>query len=47
MVEIFDNPLPYALLMKYMITWQHNCIFHIIITNCAGKIMKFIQILSF
>lgn len=46
-VEIFDNPLPDALLMEYMVARQHYCVFHIIIANCAGKIMKFIQILSF
>lgn len=46
-IQIFDDPLPDAFLMEDMIARQHDCILHVIITNCAGEIMKFIQILSF
>jgi hypothetical protein len=39
-IEVFDNPLPDTLLMKYVFTGQLNSLIHVIIADCAGQVMK-------
>ena len=45
-IQIFDDPLPDAFLVEYMIAGQHDCVLHVIVANCAGEIVKLIQIIS-
>ena len=47
MIQIFDNPLSDTFLMEDMSTRQQDRLFHVFVTNSAGKIMELIQLLSF
>lgn len=44
MIEVLDNPLPDALFMKDVLAREENCLLHVFITNCAGEVMKLIQL---
>jgi hypothetical protein len=45
-VEILDDPLADALLVKDVFAGEQNSFGHILIANCAGEVVELVQLLS-
>jgi hypothetical protein len=45
MIEILYDPLPYAFLVEYMLTGQHNGLLHVLIADSASQIVELLQLL--
>jgi len=46
-IQIFDDPLPDALLMEDVLAGQHHRLFHVVVAHRASEIVELLQLLPF